>query len=223
MSPLISPLSVSLLTFAAAAGLLTLTPGIDTAMVLRASTGEGPKAGAAAAAGICLGLLVWGIGAALGLTALLAGSRLGFTVVKWAGAGYLIYLGLKQVLKPRSALLQAGAADPPGGRWTGAFRRGLVSNLLNPKVGVFYITFLPQFIPHGYSVATISLVLAGVHVLLSLIWLSILVALTVPLGRFLRRGAVVKTLDRLTGVVFVGFGVRLALSKAAEGPGFSPG
>jgi threonine/homoserine/homoserine lactone efflux protein len=209
-----SPLWVSLLTFAAAAGVLTLTPGIDTAMVLRASAAEGPRGGAAAAAGICLGLLVWGVGAAFGLTALVAASRLGFAVVKWAGAAYLAYLGTKLLLKPRSALLGAAAADAPGGRWTGAFRRGLLSNLLNPKVGVFYITFLPQFIPHGYSVAAITLLLAGVHVLLSLTWLSIVVALTVPLGRFLRRPAVVRTLDRLTGAVFVGFGVGLALSEA---------
>ncbi len=214
-----TPLTVSLMTFAAAAGVLTLTPGVDTAMVLRASTAEGPKGGAAASAGICLGLLVWGVGAAFGLTALLSASRLAFTAVKWAGAAYLLYLGVKLLLKPRSALVEAGGAPdapgPPGRAWTGAFRRGLLSNLLNPKVGVFYITFLPQFIPHGYSVAAISLLLAGIHVLLSLVWLSILVALTVPLGRFLRRPAVVKALDRLTGAVFVGFGVRLALTEAA--------
>ena len=212
-----SPLVLSLVTFAAAAGVLTLTPGVDTAMVLRASAAQGPRSGMAAAVGICLGCLVWGAGAAFGLTALLAASKLAFTVVKWLGAAYLTWLGLKLIIKPRASFAEAGAGEgasvQPG--WLASFRRGLLTNLLNPKVGVFYITFLPQFIPPGYNVAAISLLLAGVHALMGLLWLSVLVALTVPLGRFLRQARVVKALDRLTGAVFVGFGVRLALTKAA--------
>ncbi len=172
-----SPLIASLAAFTAAAALLTVTPGLDTAMVLRATTAEGPKGGVAAAGGICLGLLVWGLAAAFGLTAVLSASRLAFTALKWLGAAYL------------------------------------GSNLLNPKIGVFYVTFLPQFVPPGYSVAGVALLLAGVHTVLSLLWLSLLVALTAPLSRLLLRPAVVKTLDRLTGAVFVGFGVRLALTE----------
>ena len=217
-----SPLALSLLAFAAAAGVLTLTPGVDTAMVLRASAAQGPRSGMAAAIGICLGCLVWGAGAAFGLTALLAASKLAFTIVKWLGATYLAWLGLKLIVKPRASFTETAANErtsserasvQPG--WPASFRRGLLTNLLNPKVGVFYITFLPQFIPPGYNVAAISLLLAGVHALMGLVWLSVLVALTVPLGRFLRQARVVKALDRLTGVVFVGFGVRLALTKAA--------
>jgi len=210
----VAPLEISLLTFAAAAGLLTLTPGIDTAMVLRASTAGGPRAGAAAAAGICLGLLVWGLGAGLGLTALLTASRLAFSLMKWAGAAYLAYLGVNLLTKPRRALLESAApgSAPP---WTQSFRRGLFSNLLNPKVGVFYITFLPQFIPHGYAPAAVCGLLVSIHVLLSLLWLSVLVWLTVPLGRFLRRPSTVRMLDRLTGAVFIGFGVKLALTDRA--------
>ncbi len=86
--------------------------------------------------------------------------------------------------------------------------------LLNPKVGVFYITFLPQFVPHGASVAGYSFFLAGLHVLLTLAWFAVLIAATVPLGRFLRRPKAVRTLDRLTGLVFVGFGLKLATSSA---------
>ena len=95
-----SPLLVSLLAFAAAAGLLVITPGVDTAMLLRALTQAGPRGGASASVGICLGLLVWGVGAAFGLTAVLAASQLAYTFVKWAGAGYLLYLGVKLLLKP---------------------------------------------------------------------------------------------------------------------------
>jgi RhtB (resistance to homoserine/threonine) family protein len=207
-----SPILLPLLAFTAAAGLLTITPGADTAMVLRASAADGPRAGVAAALGICLGLLVWGIGAAFGLTALLAASVLAFTVLKWLGAAYLVYLGVRLLLRPRSTMAP-GAAAPGRAGGLGAFRRGLLTNLLNPKVGVFYISFLPQFIPHGVNVAAFSLLLAGVHVVLSLVWLCLLVAMTVPLARVLARPAVVRGLDRLTGCVFVGFGLRLALSE----------
>ena len=213
-----TPLLVPLLTFTAAAAILTLTPGVDTAMVLRASAAGGRRSGLAASAGICLGLLVWGAGAAFGLTALLSASRLAFTALKWAGAAYLAWLGLRLILKPRADWAPAGPASQAGGRRDdpgGAFRRGLLTNLLNPKVGVFYITFLPQFIPHGYNVAVLSMLLAGVHVLLSLVWLSILTATAASLGRILRRPKIVNALDRLTGLMFIGFSVRLALTEAA--------
>jgi len=95
------------------------------------------------------------------------------------------------------------------------FYRGFLSNMLNPKVGVFYVSFLPQFIPHGVNVAGFSLLLAGLHVLMTMVWFSLLIALTVPLGRFLSRPRVVRNLDRLTGCVFIGFGVRLAVAKRA--------
>jgi threonine/homoserine/homoserine lactone efflux protein len=88
-----------------------------------------------------------------------------------------------------------------------------MTNLLNPKVGVFYITFLPQFVPAGADVALYSFFLAGLHVVLTLVWFVTLVAATVPLERFLRRPSAVKTLDRLTGCVFLGFGFKLATSS----------
>jgi threonine/homoserine/homoserine lactone efflux protein len=204
--------------FIVAAGLLTITPGMDTAMVLRTSTSCGPRDGAAASIGICLGLLVWGMGAAFGLTALLAASTLAFTLVKWAGAVYLVFLGIKLLTKPRAALTaeQASLDSPPKGRKNNdAFYRGFLSNMLNPKVGVFYVTFLPQFIPHGVNVAGFSLLLAAIHVLITLGWFSLLIALTVPLGRFLSKPQVVRNLDRLTGSVFIGFGVKLAVAKRA--------
>jgi threonine/homoserine/homoserine lactone efflux protein len=210
-----TPLLVPVLAFAAAAAVLTLTPGVDTAMVLRASAAGGRRDGFAATAGICLGLLVWGAGAAFGLTALLAASRLAFGVVKWAGAAYLAWLGVRLILKPRSDWAEGAAGDRAQAGPGSAFRRGLLTNLLNPKVGVFYVTFLPQFIPHGENVAAVSLLLAGIHILLGLIWLSALTAMTARLGRLLRRPRVVNALDRLTGLVFIGFGVRLALTDAS--------
>jgi threonine/homoserine/homoserine lactone efflux protein len=210
-------LLLPLLAFVAAAGVLTITPGVDTAMVLRSSASSGPRAGAAAGLGICAGLFVWGAGAAFGLTALLAASTVAFTIVKWAGAAYLVYLGAKLLAKPRTALDAPSKAPGEAGGKGGAadaLRRGFLTNILNPKVGVFYVTFLPQFVPHGVNVAAFSLLLAAVHVLLTLAWFSLLIALTVPLGRFLAKPPVVRALDRLTGGVFVAFGAKLALTHA---------
>lgn len=206
-----SPLLVPIAAFAVAAGLLTVTPGVDTAMILRSAATGGPKSGAAAAAGICLGCLVWGAGAALGLTVLLATSQIAYTAVKWAGAAYLLWLGIRLIARPREAWPSPaglGEADH-----FSAFRRGLLTNLLNPKVGVFYITFLPQFIPAGVDVAAFSMLLAGLHVAMGAVWSAALVALTTPLRRFLQTPRVVKGLDRLVGGVFVAFGVKLALAS----------
>ncbi|MDI9849999.1 LysE family translocator [Rhodoblastus sp. 17X3] len=210
LSANISPL----LAFIAAACVLTITPGVDTAMVLRSSASNGPIAGVAASAGICAGLLVWGAAAALGLTAILAASPVAFTALKGAGAVYLLCLGAKLIAKPRSALDVADSAGRTRGQ-TGvgdALRRGFLTNMLNPKVGIFYATFLPQFVPPEANSAGFSLLLAGIHVLLTSLWFSMLIALTVPLAGIIRKPLVVKLLDQLTGCIFVAFGVRLAVA-----------
>jgi len=205
----------AILAFTAAAMVLTVTPGLDTALVLRTSASQGPRAAGFAVAGIALGCLVWGGIVALGLGALLAASELAFTIVKYLGAAYLLWLGAHLLLKPRRSFEVGGAVAGAGsGDWS-ALRRGLFTNILNPKVGLFYVTFLPQFVPAGADVASFSFLLASIHVLLGLVWLGLLVAATIPMSRFLRRPAVVRTTDRLTGGIFVAFGTKLALSRAS--------
>jgi threonine/homoserine/homoserine lactone efflux protein len=206
-------LAPSLIAYVVAAGLLTLTPGLDTAMVLRSATVEGRRAAALAAIGIGLGCLVWGGSVALGLGALLTASTLAFTVLKWAGAAYLLYLGARLILKPRRALLLDAGTGPRNGGPLGALRRGLLTNLLNPKVGVFYVSFLPQFTPPGVPMAPYVFMLACIHVVMGLVWSGALIAATIPIGRYLARPGVVTVMDRLTGCVFVAFGARLALSR----------
>lgn len=211
------PTLVALLGFTAAAAVLTITPGLDTALVLRSAATGGARGGMRAGLGICGGLLVWGAGAAVGLNALLAASEAAFTALKWAGAAYLVYLGVTLILKPRRAFAATGAAAGPatGAATPGAdhaLRTGFLTNILNPKVGVFYVSFLPAFIPAGAAVAPFSMLLASVHVALTLVWFAILIALTAPLGRALAHPAVITTLDRLTGGVFVAFGAKLALT-----------
>jgi threonine/homoserine/homoserine lactone efflux protein len=201
----------SLATFVLAAGLLTITPGLDTALVLRTSMAEGSRKAILAMIGINCGLLVWGGAVAIGVAALLTASQVAFTVLKWGGAAYLVWLGGTLLLRPRQSFDPSQIPSLGGG--TNWFWRGLLNNLLNPKVGVFYVSFLPQFIPPGVPTAPYTFLLAVIHVVLGFIWLGALIVATRPLGRALRRPSVVRTLDRLTGIVFVGFGVKLAVSR----------
>jgi threonine/homoserine/homoserine lactone efflux protein len=201
----------ALLAFLVAATLLTLAPGPDSALILRSAAVKGARAAWAAAAGISVGCLMWGAAVSAGLGALLAASPQAFTALKWAGAAYLVWLGLGLLLRPRHSPAAITAA--PGAAGSEAFRQGLLTNALNPKIGVFYVTFLPQFIPAGASVAAFSFVLAAIHVALSLVWFAVLIVATAKVSRALSRPATIAALDRLTGAVFVGFGVKLALTR----------
>lgn len=203
----------ALAAYLLAAGILTLTPGADTALVLRTATASGPRPAAFAAAGIGLGCLAWGVIVSLGLGAVLATSEVAFTALKWAGALYLLWLGVTLVWRPRTVLDAGGAAPSADRDALAALRRGFLSNLLNPKVGVFYITFLPQFVPPGVAVAPFSLLLAVIHVVMGALWCAVLIAATLPLARVLSRPAVVAGMDRVAGSIFIAFGLRLALSR----------
>lgn len=210
----------ALLTFTIAAGLLTITPGLDTALVLRTAAVESPKSAMLAGSGICLGVLTWGFAVSVGLGAILAVSHLAYNALRIAGAGYLIYLGAGMLFRSRSSMLEAEAAQSPQAvnirgsknrsQW---FLRGLLTNLLNPKVGVFYVTFLPQFIPSGVSVMSFSMLLATIHAIEGMLWFWLLTHATQIFSTWLRRPAVTRTLDRATGTVLVGFGLELVFSK----------
>jgi threonine/homoserine/homoserine lactone efflux protein len=210
----------ALLSFAAVAALLTMVPGLDTAMVLRASIGQGRVHGYATALGINAGAMAWGVAAAVGASALLVASETAFTALRLAGAGYMAWLGGAMLWRsfragpPRP--MPAGAA-PTGFRGGGirplalSWAKGAGTNLLNPKVGVFYIAMLPQFIPPDASPLAMGIALAGVHNLLGLAWFSLIIN-----GTHLARGRLqsprfVRWTDRATGAALVGFGASLAL------------
>ncbi len=203
-------IETALIAFVAAASLLTVTPGLDTAMVLRTAAVEGPRTAALAGFGIICGCLAWGAAVALGLGVLLAASSLAYTVLKWAGAAYLAWLGIRLILKPRSRFDLGAAAGAAGGDW---WARGFLNNLLNPKIGVFYVSFLPQFVPAHVAAGPFIFLLAAIHGLLGALWFAALIAATSPLKRWLARQAVVRWIDRATGAVFLGFGLRLALDR----------
>jgi threonine/homoserine/homoserine lactone efflux protein len=204
----------SLLAFVAAAAIITVTPGMDTALVLRTAAVDGARRGAAAALGVGLGCLVWGASVALGLGAVIAASHLAYQLLRWAGAAYLVWLGLRLLINPREVLAPgADLTTSSPGNWTAALRRGLFTNLLNPKAGVFYVSFLPMFVPAGYAVAPFVFMLATIHATMGIAWLTGLASATARLGGVFARPGVVKTLDRTTGCVFLGFGARLAFER----------
>jgi len=199
-----------LIAYVAAASLLTITPGLDTALVLRTAVTRGARAAALTGTGVAAGCFGWAVLVAFGLGAVLAASAIAYDALRWIGAAYLLWLGYKMLRFPRRTFVTGAAVSP--GRHK-AFPTGLLTNLLNPKVGVFYVSFLPQFVPAGVRVAPYMLLLGAIHALLGLIWFACLIAATRPIARFLARPSVVQVCDRLTGGMFVAFGVGLALDS----------
>lgn len=206
------PMSITdnLLAFTFAATLLTLTPGLDTALVLRTATVEGKRQALQATLGINAGCLLWGAAVAFGLGALVAVSEVAFNLLKYCGAAYLAWLGVNMLLRPRRAFASAEADGKPAGNW---FIKGMLGDVLNPKVGIFYVSFLPQFIPQGQPLILWTFGLVSIHVLLGALWSLALISATRPLSGFLRRERVIQWMDRTTGMIFVLFAARLAFSK----------
>ena len=201
--------------FALLAAVLTIIPGLDTALVLRSSLTQGRRHAYATAFGICSGAFVWGAAAAVGASALLAASEFGFMVLKLAGAAYLIYLGVSMFVKTFVRREKsAETARPTGSLWA-AFGRGVLSNLLNPKVAVFYIAVIPQFIPEGVPALPMGLALGLVHIVESMVWFTAIIFATQFARRWLSSPRSARIIDRVTGGILVGFGVTLAIEARA--------
>ncbi|QBD81116.1 LysE family translocator [Ktedonosporobacter rubrisoli] len=201
-----------LLAFLGIAVILTVTPGPDFALVTRVALGRGRVAAWLTSLGIVSGHLLWGIASSIGVTALLKASPTLYTVLRLLGAAYLIWLGIQSFLS-RSA----GQEKKMGPLLThnfAAYRQGLINDLLNPKIGVFYMTMLPQFIGPGQSIFLFSLMLAAIFALIVAIWLAICVVLLARIGEVIRRPAVRRMIERLCGVVLIGLGIHLALERS---------
>lgn len=204
--------------FGAVVALLTIVPGVDTALVMRGTLTRSRRYAFAAMLGIQAGLVVWGAAAATGVAALLAASRTAYLVLCYLGAAYLVYLGatmiatsLRRRSSPERAALEDGAA-PAARSGGGGFLLGFLTNLMNPKVGVFYIATIPQFVPEGYSPLPVGVLLALVHCLLGTVWLSIVILGVDRIAPRLRGGRAMAWIDRLTGGVLIAFGARLAVT-----------
>ena len=199
----------SLFAFSLAALLLTLTPGLDTALILRTACAEGGKKAFHAALGIDAGCFVWGVLVALGLGALLAVSEMAYTVLKVCGAVYLSWLGLQLLIRPRSSFSDGDDNNVSQGSW---FIRGMLGNVLNPKMGIFYVSFLPQFIPAGHSPLIWTFILVSIHVAIGTIWSLTLILSTHFASAVLKKSRVVRVMDRATGGLFLCFAAKLAIS-----------
>lgn len=205
----------ALWSFALLAGVLTIIPGPDSALILRSALVQTRKHAYATALGIATGTFAWGAAAAVGAAALLAASELAFTVLKIVGALYLAYLGVSMIVKSFHRRVVATDAAPPVGTLRAAFARGAVTNLLNPKVGVFYIALIPQFIPDGVAPVGMGLLLALVHVLESVVWFTGLILAAHFARKWLSRPSVSAWIDRVTGGILVAFGAVLAVESRA--------
>ena len=200
------PTVTATLAFAAAAAVLTLTPGADTMLVLRTAMVGGRRPGVLAGLGVCTGLFFWGAAAGFGLTAIVLASRLAYDALRVVGAAYVLFLEVGALRRKEEFV---GEPAPVRGH---PFVRGLLTNMLNPKVGAFYITFLPQFIPRHSSVLVCSLLFAAVHAAEGLGWLSAVSLASDRLAHVIRRRRVRRWLDRLTAAIFVGLAARLAIT-----------
>ena len=190
--------------------LLTISPGADMALIAKITITRGRRAAFLTSLGICTGLLVHASASALGLSVILATSADAFTLVKLAGAAYLAYLGLRS-LRDSFRETSAGEATtaPPGA----SFFQGLLNNVLNPKVAVFYLTFLPQFIDPSGNVLAQSLAFAVAHAVMGIAWLAAYAYVLARLTGLIARGGVRRWLERITGAVLIGLGVRLAFER----------
>ncbi|TWF93591.1 LysE family translocator [Saccharopolyspora dendranthemae] len=202
--------SAALWGFTIVAVLGVMTPGLDTMLVLRHALLGGRRAGFTAVLGITTGCLVWGAAGIVGLTALLTASELAYTAVRVLGAAYLIWLGASALWKtlPRNRKAETPTKDAPAGR--SAFRAGLMTNLLNPKVGVFYMSLLPQFLPTGPDASAWGALLVAIHLAAGLVWLPALVWTAGRARAFFQRERVRRWMDRLTATVLLGLGAKLA-------------
>jgi threonine/homoserine/homoserine lactone efflux protein len=194
--------------------LLTISPGADMALVAKMTLERGRRAALLATLGICSGLFVHATASALGLSVVLATSAEAFSAVKLAGAVYLAYLGLRTLLASfGGSLTHRAPVHLQPARAGISFLQGLLSNVLNPKVAVFYLTFLPQFIAPSGNVLAQSLLFAGAHALMGIAWLSLYAYVLARLSTFFARAGVRRWLERVTGAVLVGLGVRLAFER----------
>ncbi len=205
---------VNLILFLTASLALIATPGPDLIYVVTRGVAQGRRAALVSACGVCSGLVVHTSFAAIGLSALLARSAVAFSVVKYAGAAYLIYLGIKALLS-RESLVATGEAAPVASRLRGDFWQGVASNVLNPKVALFFLAFLPQFVGAGAGNAAVQmLVLGSIFALLGLVFLSFVAFFSGALGDWIGgRPNVAVALRWLTGSVLIGLGLRLALPE----------
>lgn len=201
------------MAFLGLSALVIMTPGQDTALTIRSTLLGGRGAGIATAFGVAAGQTVWTVAASTGLTALLIASEPAFLAIRLIGAGYLVILGAQTLLAAIRPGHPPGASGAPrafGGLMPRrSLRQGLVSNIGNPKMAIFFTSMLPQFVPQGPSAFGAMVGLGVVFAAMTLAWLCLYAAVVARAGDVLRRPRIRRTLDALMGTILMAFGVRL--------------
>jgi len=204
----------SLITFFIAITILTMTPGVDTMMILRSTLRGGAKDGMVSSLGICSGLFIHAFLSAVGISAILLYSATAFTVLKVVGACYLVWLGFSNLKAFWYSSKQKEIKSNKEAFYVmRSFREGFMSNVLNPKTVVFYMAFLPQFISPESSALAQSMILAAFHFVVAMIWQGILIYTICSANVFITKKSVRKTLDLISGVVMMALGVKLFMSE----------
>jgi len=202
------------LTFAIATLILNLTPGPDMMYIIARSLGQGRRAGVVSTFGISAGCLFHAFAASVGIAAVLRSWPIAFQVVRYAGAAYLIYLGVRLVMRRHREGEAAAAA--PAAPLPAIFRQGVITNVLNPKVALFFLAFLPQFVSPAGGSATMQLITLSVYFIFSATIVNLAVAnLSGVAGDFLRRGRNMARMERASGAVFIALGLRVGLARSA--------
>ena len=200
-----------MLGFAAASVLIVLLPGPDTLVVVRNMLRGGRRRAVATVIGVLSGLVIWVVAASLGLSAVLRASHTGYDVLRYVGGAYLIYVGVQSL---RSRVLRhddpTASVHHPRPLLGSGYVAGLATDLLNPKVGVFFITFLPAFVPRGADVGMATLAFGAVFVLETLVYFIALIGVADRVVSWMTDPRTRRRLDRGAGLIFIGFGVRLA-------------
>ena len=201
-----------LAAFIGVVAVIVVLPGPDMALVLQNGLARGRRAAVETALGINAGLLVWAVAAALGIAALLRASAPAFTLLKLAGAAYLVWLGLRALSEAWRGTADGSAAHAARRSRTSPFRQGLLSNLLNPKIALVFTTLIPQFVHAGDPALAQTLLLAAIFIGLGLVWLTSYALLVAKVGELLKRSGIRRVLNAVTGTVLTALGVRLAVT-----------
>jgi threonine/homoserine/homoserine lactone efflux protein len=203
----------ALTTYLIAITLLTITPGVDTMLVIRNTARGGWRDGAVSSLGICSALFLHATISAVGISVILLQAAWAFSLLKTAGAGYLIWLGLsswRKVLRQEKFEIAKGKPSVGDFLVQRSLREGFLSNILNPKTAIFYMAFLPQFINPAKSALLQSLFLAGLHFVIAMIWQCLLALMVKQLKIWLQRPRVSQVFDGITGTVMIALGLRVA-------------
>lgn len=203
----------NLIFFTIACMLLIILPGPDTAIVTKNTIVSGQKGGFLTMVGSCVGLSVHTIATVAGLSAIIVQSAFAFTIIKYVGAAYLCYLGIKTLLNMRTKKVAIDDLSTIEVRGNSYFKQGLITNVTNPKVAVFFLTFLPQFLAEGSEPFWPFLTMGIIYIVLTFVWFAFYVFLLNKIRNFMKKPATQAVVEMLTGGVLIGFGLKLAFEK----------